>query len=581
MIGGNDMKKWLICILLALTQSTLAQDPLQSMMEKNLRDRMSERSTQAPSLLTAMALEKEVDPDEYYVGPGDQFLIQIGGAGSDNIETTVSPEGELIITAVGAIPVANKTLTEAKRITQEYLSVKYVSKTIGIHLVKPRLFKVSVTGAILEPGSVEVTAMSRAAEAIDLAGGLKQRMTVETLMQQITIKSPVKEETSLQTTKPNPQVKYESYAGSQRNILIKRRTGESVPVDLQKFNLTGDLKANPFLRDGDVIIVPTEETSAGRVYIAGALKNPDIFEFAPGDCVGDLITMAHGFTTDADSSKIELVRFKGTGSNTTRELLHLPADNPQARERSMRFPLQPDDRLFVRFQYKFHETRNIEIEGEVLYPGFYALEEGEIRLSEMIERAGGFSSEASLKNAYIQRRAQEDVLDPEFERLKKMSVLEMTESERDYFKIKSRERTGGMGVDFVALFEKGDKSQDVILRDHDLIHIPAQEMTVKVTGQVLNPGLYPYKPNMNVKHYLTEAGGFNWNARKSRVRLIRSQTGEWAKPDDDTAVEIGDTIFIPEKPERDYWQLSRDLIAVAAQLATIFLVIYTTTTSGN
>ncbi|HOZ22941.1 MAG TPA: SLBB domain-containing protein, partial [bacterium] len=568
------MKKWLICILLALTQSTLAQDPLQSMMEKNLRDRMSERSTQAPSLLTAMALEKEVDPDEYYVGPGDQFLIQIGGAGSDNIETTVSPEGELIITAVGAIPVANKTLTEAKRITQEYLSVKYVSKTIGIHLVKPRLFKVSVTGAILEPGSVEVTAMSRAAEAIDLAGGLKQRMTVETLMQQVTIKSPVKEETSLQTTKPNPQVKYESYAGSQRNILIKRRTGESVPVDLQKFNLTGDLKANPFLRDGDVIIVPTEETSAGRVYIAGALKNPDIFEFAPGDCVGDLITMAHGFTTDADSSKIELVRFKGTGSNTTRELLHLPADNPQARERSMRFPLQPDDRLFVRFQYKFHETRNIEIEGEVLYPGFYALEEGEIRLSEMIERAGGFSSEASLKNAYIQRRAQEDVLDPEFERLKKMSVLEMTESERDYFKIKSRERTGGMGVDFVALFEKGDKSQDVILRDHDLIHIPAQEMTVKVTGQVLNPGLYPYKPNMNVKHYLTEAGGFNWNARKSRVRLIRSQTGEWAKPDDDTAVEIGDTIFIPEKPERDYWQLSRDLIAVAAQLATIFLVIY-------
>ncbi len=571
------MKKWLICILLALTQSTLAQDPLQSMMEKNLRDRMSERSTQAPSLLTAMALEKEVDPDEYYVGPGDQFLIQIGGAGSDNIETTVSPEGELIITAVGAIPVANKTLTEAKRITQEYLSVKYVSKTIGIHLVKPRLFKVSVTGAILEPGSVEVTAMSRAAEAIDLAGGLKQRMTVETLMQQVTIKSPVKEETSLQTTKPNPQVKYESYAGSQRNILIKRRTGESVPVDLQKFNLTGDLKANPFLRDGDVIIVPTEETSAGRVYIAGALKNPDIFEFAPGDCVGDLITMAHGFTTDADSSKIELVRFKGTGSNTTRELLHLPADNPQAREQSMRFPLQPDDRLFVRFQYKFHETRNIEIEGEVLYPGFYALEEGEIRLSEMIERAGGFSSEASLKNAYIQRRAQEDVLDPEFERLKKMSVLEMTESERDYFKIKSRERTGGMGVDFVALFEKGDKSQDVILRDHDLIHIPAQEMTVKVTGQVLNPGLYPYKPNMNVKHYLTEAGGFNWNARKSRVRLIRSQTGEWAKPDDDTAVEIGDTIFIPEKPERDYWQLSRDLIAVAAQLATIFLVIYNTT----
>ncbi len=87
-----------------------------------------------------------------------------------------------------------------------------------------------------------------------------------------------------------------------------------------------------------------------------------------------------------------------------------------------------------------------------------------------------------------------------------MAVVEMTENERDYFKIKSRERIGGMGVDFAALFEKGDQSQDVILRDHDLIDIPAQEMTVKVTGQVLNPGLYPYKPNMTVKHYLSRSG---------------------------------------------------------------------------
>ncbi len=61
--------------------------------------------------------------------------------------------------------------------------------------------------------------------------------------------------------------------------------------------------------------------------------------------------------------------------------------------------------------------------------------------------------------------------------------------------------------------------------------------------------------------------------RKSRVRLIRSQTGEWAKPNDDTVVEIGDTIFIPEKPEMDYWRLSRDIIAVIAQLATSYLVV--------
>ncbi|HPM60657.1 MAG TPA: SLBB domain-containing protein [bacterium] len=571
------MKKWLICILLGLTQILLAQDPLQGMMEKNIRDRMMERTGSAPALTTATPLENEIDPAEYYVGPGDQFLIRIEGTGNDNIEAAVSPEGELIVPAVGAIPVANHPLSDAKSIIQEHLSAKYISRRIGIHLVKPRTFKVSVTGAVENPGYVEVRAMSRAAEAIELAGGLKQLLKVETVTQQVAIKSELREETSLQRTKPNPELRYNSSAGSKRNIRITRRSGESVAVDLQKFALTGDRRANPYLRDGDVLFVPTEETSAGRLYIAGALKNPDIFEFAPGDCIGDLIAMAHGFTTDADSSKIELVRFQGKGSSITKKVILLPADNPEARAEAMRFPLQPDDRLFVRFQYKFHETRNVEIEGEVLYPGFYALENGTVHLSEMIARAGGFTREASLKNAYIQRRAQEDVLDPEYERLKKMAVLEMTESERDYFKIKARERVGGMGVDFVALFEQGDKSQDVALRDHDLIHVPAQEQTVKVTGQVLNPGLYPYKPNMTVKHYLAEAGGYNWNARKSRVRIIRSRTGEWAKPDNDSIIEVGDTIFIPEKPERDYWRLSRDLIAVAAQVATIFLVVYNTT----
>ena len=570
------MKNWLICLLLGLTQTLLAQDPLQGMMEKNIRERMMERTGSAPALTSAPALESEIDPAEYYVGPGDQFLIRIEAAANDHFEAAVSPEGELIIPAVGAIPVANLPLSEARQTIQKHLSAKYISRTIGIHLVKPRTFKVSVTGAVQNPGYVEVHATSRAAEAIELAGGLKELLSVQTLTQQVTIKNELREETSLQTIKPKPELKYESFAGSKRNIRITRRSGETVAVDLQKFALTGDRRANPFLRDGDVLFVPTEETSAGRLYIAGALKNPDIFEFAPGDCVGDLIAMAHGFTTDADSSKIELVRFSGKSSSITKELIHLPADNPEARAEAMRFALQPDDRLFVRFQYKFHQTRNVEIVGEVLYPGFYALENGEVHLSEMIRRAGGFTREASLKNAYIQRRAQEDVLDPEFERLKKITVLEMTESERDYFKIKSRERVGGMGVDFVALFDKDDKSQDVALRDHDLIYVPAQEQTVKVTGQVINPGLYPYKPNMTVRHYLAEAGGYNWNAHKSRVRIIRSRTGEWAKPDN-SIIEVGDTIFIPEKPERDYWKLTRDLIAVAAQVATMFLVIYNTT----
>ncbi|HOT97527.1 MAG TPA: SLBB domain-containing protein [bacterium] len=566
------MKKWLIFGIIALLQNAQAQDALQNMLGNSLRERM--QKTTSPVLAPAVALEKEIDAAEYYVGPGDQFLILVGGTGNDNLEAVVSPEGDLILPAIGAIPVANRSLRDAKSAILERLATKYTSRGITVHLTMPRSFKVSVAGAVQNPGLVEVTGASRAAEAIDLAGGLIQPLKVQSKTEQVMIQTPATQESSVRTSRMNPVIQIEYTAGSKRNISIRRRNGELVHVDLQKYTLTGDLGVNPCLRDGDVIIVPNEESTAGRISIFGALKSPDAFEFAPGDRVCDLIDMAHGFTTDADSSAIELVRFRGAGSSTFKEVLSLPPDDPAARAQTLNYPLQPDDRLYVRFQPKFHETRNVEVTGEVYYPGIYAISDGETHLTDLIQRAGGLTKEASLKNAFIQRRAQEDLADPEFERLKKMTVAEMTENEKTYFKIKSRERVGGMGVDFSALFERGDKSQDVLLRDRDLINIPAKEQTVKVSGQVVNPGLYPYQPGKTLKHYLNEAGGFNWNARKSRVRIIRSQTGEWTKPKDDTIVEIGDTVFVPEKPERDYWEQARSLITVIAQMAMIYSVIY-------
>ncbi|HNW59709.1 MAG TPA: SLBB domain-containing protein [bacterium] len=567
------MKRWIIPGVLGLLQLAQAQEPLQNMLESSLRDKMQQSASQAV-LAPAIALEQQVDPAEYYVGPGDQFLVLVGGSASDDLAAAVSPEGDLILPAVGAIPVANRSLADAKAAILERLAAKYTSRGITVHLTKPRSFKVSVAGAVQNPGLVEVTGASRAAQAIDLAGGLIQPLKVQTRTEQVMVQTPATQESSVRTARMNPSIQINYSAGSKRNILIRRRNGELVHVDLLKYTLTGDHSVNPCLRDGDVIIVPNEESTAGRVSIYGALKNPDEFEFAPGDRVRDLLEMAHGFTTDADSSEIELVRFRGASSTTFKELLSLPAGDAAAQAQTLNYPLQPDDRLFVRFQPKFHEVRNVEVTGEVVYPGVYAIGEGGTHLIELIQRAGGLTSEASLKNAFIQRRAQEDLADPEFERLKKMTVAEMTENEKTYFKIKSRERVGGMGVDFAALFEKGDKSQDILLRDRDLIHIPAREQTVKVSGQVVNPGLYPYKEGKTLKYYLAEAGGYNWNARKSRVRIIRSQTGEWAKPKDDTIVEIGDTVFVPEKPERDYWEQARSLITVIAQMAMIYSVIY-------
>ncbi|MCK4596533.1 SLBB domain-containing protein, partial [bacterium] len=91
--------------------------------------------------------------------------------------------------------------------------------------------------------------------------------------------------------------------------------------------------------------------------------------------------------------------------------------------------------------------------------------------------------------------------------------------------------------------------------------------------QVNDPGAVSYKPGRDLDYYIAQAGGYNWNARKNRVRVIRGSTGQWLKPSKVKRLEPGDTIFVPEKPERDYWGYFKDFMKVSAEIATVILVI--------
>jgi protein involved in polysaccharide export with SLBB domain len=531
------------------------------------------RKTEAPTLPQASIIEHAVDATQYILGPGDVLQITLSGPTEINYSPRVSPEGSIQIPSVGSIDVNNLTLAEAKEKLAQKIKGKYLSNDLFITLIQLRAFRVTVSGAVFNPGIVTVNALNRVSEAIDLCGGFIKPIQVRSETKQIQVETPVRNEMSMMTSQVKQDANLRIEEASQRNIQVKRGSGQILKADIQKYRLTGDLESNPYLLDGDVIFVPTMEKMVRQVWINGAVKAPDKFELANGDRIRDLIALAHGFSTDADSSQIELVRFTNKATNVNRTVLQLDWQDSTRLQQVLDTPLLPDDRLYVRPLPQFHEKLQVEIVGQVRYPGMYALENKTTTLSQIIERAGGFTREASLQNSYVVRGATEDVLDPEYERLKKMTITEMTEMEREYFKIKSRERVGGMGIDFVALFVQKDNRQDAILRDKDLIVVPSMEMTVKVSGQVMSPGLLPYEANRTLRYYIQKAGGYNWNVRKSKIRVIKGDTGEWIKPSGDTIIDVGDTIFIPEKPERDFWALARDLITVTAQLATIYLVI--------
>jgi protein involved in polysaccharide export with SLBB domain len=478
-------------------------------------------------------LEKAVNPKEYIVGPGDVLFIVLWDEFQTNYSLKVTPEGTILIPRVGSLIVAGNSLEEVKSSVKDEVLKRYRNIDITISLLNLRKFKVSVTGSVKNPGIYSTYANERVSEIIEKAGkGL-----------------------------PN---------SSTRNILLKRNDGSEMKVDVLRFLKTGKNDRNPYVLDGDIICVPLKDTSINIFGIYGAVKDPGEYEYFEGDSLKDLIDLAGGLTGDADISIAEIVRFSSDDKHTQslkKDLKSLFSVNAQETD----IPLMPDDRVFIRSIPDFREKKQVTLEGEVLYPGVYAINEGITRLSDLVELAGGFTKKASLDEAEMIRGFYSEEVDLEFERLKKIPVSDMKSYEYEYFKTKSREKPGRVSVDFVKLFKGKDQNEDVMLKDKDRINIPAKSLVVKVSGRVVNPGYLTYEPGKNYLYYINKTGGLSWRADKGKIKLIKGVTGEWTRPNKN--IEAGDVIWVPEKPERHYWSSIRDILTAAGSVATIYLAV--------
>jgi len=490
-----------------------------------------EREEEKPRLIPGVEipetvpLDKRINPEEYIVGPGDEFTIYLWGLLDEQQIASVTPEGKLLIPYVGAIDVSGKTLAQARQEIVDRVKDRYDKVDVSVVLSKLRKFRIFITGHVRNPGSYTAWPVDRAWDAIEKAGGV-------------------------------------SGNGSKRNILVRRQTGEVLHVDLARFLKLGSLEDNPYMKMGDVIYVPVR---GEIVAIVGEVNDEGTYEFKPGENVEDIIELAGGVKPGADLRMLEVVRFKEDGMTRERIFPNIvqspggdgeanPGDDPSAQLLGLRFPLQKDDQIIIRKIPEWHPKRAVNVWGEVKYPGLYPIEEGRTTLTDLINQAGGFTKRASLRDAKVVRWQAREIRDPEFERLLKMSVDEMTDLEYEYFKTKLREESGVVSLDFMELFLKGERSKDVVLKAGDIIFVPRQREMINITGQANRPGLVNYEPDEKVDFYIKRAGGYAWNADKGKMRVIKGDTGLWLHPREVKRLEPGDVIFIPEKPERDWWE---------------------------
>jgi protein involved in polysaccharide export with SLBB domain len=516
----------------ASAQTGSLQSPRQQMAPQSTPATQMAGLPSNPSELNAQTpayLDQVIDAADYRIGPGDLIIINIWSDHPEQYEVKITPEATLIIPGVGDLGVKGMTLAELKTAATARLREFYPRNPISVTLAEVRRFRVSVTGAVERPGLYVVTANTRASEVLDLAG--------------------------LKDDAARRQVRLE-------------RGDSTINVDLAAFERLGIRSANPYLSEGDVLVVPPVDLRWGNVRVDGGVAMPGIFGYSPGDLVGDLIDLAFGLTADADTTDIELWRFP-PGENQTRRFAW-PSGTSYSQWRH--FALRPDDRLLIRTMEGYRPKRGVRVTGEVLHPGYYVILGQSMSLRQLIDSAGGFTNWADLSHALIIRNDQPQWLEQGRTRLQLVPPELRSQSESDIIVSDALSVHGRVAADFVRLFLAKDTTYDVPLFDRDEVVIPRLTESINVIGRVVQPGMVPVTSGGDLEYYLARAGGYAWQADRGGTFLVKGATGAAIKKRRIKDISAGDTIVIPTKRGHNWWQDVRDTLTVATSLATLYLV---------
>ncbi|WP_158798519.1 SLBB domain-containing protein [Pedobacter sp. L105] len=349
-----------------------------------------------------------------------------------------------------------------------------------------------------------------------------------------------------------------------------------------------------------------------KVDIKGEVRLPGTFDYADGMTIQSLIQMAGGFKEGATPNRIEIARrVKDGDANSitakTADVLNVSISRDLTIQDSS-FVLQPFDIVSIRSAEGYQTQQQVKVQGEVLYPGIYTITNKDERISDVIKRAGGltvlsFAEGASLKRPGPEVVEDTDSLDRDG-KLKKgyrsgsAGKNVKVKKEEDREKLANLKRLQGgdgvtdtthldqeaknlgsdlVGIDLVNILKKPKSKNDLLLEDGDVINVPKELQTVKVSGEVLKPINIVYSHNKSMKDYINGAGGFTYNANKKGAYIQYANGSVDANRkflffNNYPEVKPGAEIFVPKHAPRTPLGAA-GLIGIFSGLATVAAVL--------
>jgi protein involved in polysaccharide export with SLBB domain len=429
-------------------------------------------------------------------------------------------------------------------------------------------------------------------------------------------------------SKPAPAASYSRAEVNLHYATIQRLDASRLRTRTLAFNLTKAIEKDPqedlLLQSGDIVTVykpgDAGADTLDSVFITGdVVGGSQRFVWRPGFTVKDIIPSAQwlidyydywqrpsgkAMRDDINWDYAQIIRRVPATLGSEAITFNL-ADAVLRELPGSNIALRPGDQinLFTTSQVPLpiaKRQRMVTVSGEVAVPGVYQAAEGET-LAQLIRRAGGFTADAypfgmefrrestrisqqENLNRLIKRYEQQVQADTS-KRLQNVSAVNSQDQaaaiqagiQADQLRLTSLRKLQATGRVALGLEPSNPTLPLLTLEDGDTVTVPPVPAFVGAFGAVYNENAILWKPGMNVRDVLRQAGLTNYSD-DGELYVMRadgtvqggSGGGFFSSSNNSLSLMPGDTVVVPEKADREtaysaFVRGAKDWTAILAQ----------------
>jgi polysaccharide biosynthesis/export protein len=290
--------------------------------------------------------------------------------------------------------------------------------------------------------------------------------------------------------------------------------------------------------EGEINEIPT-------VTVKGEVRKPGTYPLTDGMRVSDLVYEAGGLKEDAYLARAELARSRVMNGSMTMHVDEDVALDEALKGTVDNVTLHGGDELFISQASNWHRPWTVEVKGEALRPGPYAINGGEL-LASVLRKCGGLRSDGYLRGLILIRQSLKQMQYQNIELAKARLQGEITrvalmptenrQQEEPNLEQKAaalrllqnmiteaakQQAIGRIVLNIDSLQSLEDSASNVALENGDEIIIPRKPSWVNVMGEVYGPSGIAYDPAMTVAQYIDRAGGLTLEAEKDQIFVVK------------------------------------------------------------